>query len=239
MFYPEEDGKLLVHIFSCPDLIWLFPFFEAFRWFDYFDEAASPQTRRRIMTFYKNCLKRQAYFKGRRKNLLSKNPLFSPKIDSLYEYFPGCRIIYMARNPLDVIPSMQSLAYTLWHSIVNMEADYPYQNKVWEVAKCFYDYPLARLERSPRDSYTLVKYEDLVQLPNQVVQQIYRRFGFDLTPSFLQALKEEEGKAKSYESSHVYSLDRFYLTRKQIVSELQHIFHRFGFDPREEHEEKA
>jgi hypothetical protein len=106
LYNPEEDEMLLVHIFSSFIYLgWLFPFQEL-QWMMHFDRDARDKDRKRVMTFYKKCVKRQMYFKGGKGHFLSKNPAFSTKIDCLYEFFQGCRIIYMVRNPLDVIPSM-------------------------------------------------------------------------------------------------------------------------------------
>ena len=223
-----------MHIFSFQGLMWFFPFVEELNWLNYFDKLAKPEDRKRIMTFYKNCIKRQAYFKGHKSHFLSKNPFFSLKVDSLYEYFPDCKIIYMVRNPLDVVPSMINMAHQIWHSTINIEADHPLQDLVYEKAKLIYNYPLARLEQAPPDSYVTISYEDLVRQPGRVIQATYQRFGFEITPEFLQVLREEEDKIKSYKSRHVYSLDQFRFTREQIVSDLRHIFERFGFSAGQE-----
>ena len=232
LFYPEEDGFLLLHIVSAPHIMLFFPFEEK-DWLLRFDQLASHKDRNRIMTFYRNCIKRQAYFEGNKALLLSKNPGFSAKIDSLYEYFPGCKIIYMVRNPLEVIPSILSMASSVWHSNIDMEPSYLLQEKVYETAKYYYTYPLERLERRPKESYLVVNYEELVSQPSQVIKTIYQRFGFEITPEFLQALQEEDEKAKRYQSGHVYSLNQFRITREQIVSDLRTIFDRFHFDTKE------
>lgn len=229
LFYPEEDGFLLVHIVSSPHLMLFYPF-KKIDWILRFDQLASQKDRNRIMTFYINCIKRQAYFKGNKGLLLSKNPIFSADIETLYEYFPNCKIIYMVRNPLEAIPSMLSMASYIWHSRIDMEPGYPHQEKLYEIAKYYYTYPLERLERRPEDSYILINYEELVSEPSRVIQAIYQRFGFELTPGFLQALQEEDENAKGYKSNHDYSLDQFHITREQIVSDLRSIFERFHFD---------
>ncbi|NIM97397.1 MAG: hypothetical protein GTO24_04725, partial [candidate division Zixibacteria bacterium] len=113
----------------------------------------------------------------------------------------------MVRNPLEVIPSMINMAHQIWHSTINVEAGYPLQDQVYETVKFFYNYPLARLEQAPQNSYVAINYEDLVRQPGRVIQTIYRLFGFEITPKFLQVLREEDDKVKSYKSSHVYSLD--------------------------------
>jgi len=233
LFYPEEDELLLVHIFSSYNLIFFFPFFDELKWSYRFDQDLGPKDRKRVMSFYESCVKRQAYLKGNRARLLSKNPGFSAKVDSLYEYFPGCKIIYMVRNPLDVIPSVENMALEIWNSFITVKTDRLFQEKVYETARYFYDYPLARLDRAPKDAYVVINYEDLVRTPSGAVKGAYERFGLELSQEFIRFLHEEDQKAKGYKSLHFYSLDRFYLTREQIVSDLRHIFDRFGFDTRE------
>ena len=238
LFYPEEDEKLLLHIASSFNLIWFFPYFTDLPRFDRFDESLDPEHRKRNMNFYKNCIKRQAYLKGKDRNLhlLSKNPLFSPAVDSLYEHFPDSRFIYMVRNPLEVIPSMLSLAYELWNQNLDLGLDYPYQDRVYETAIHYYNYTLARLEQARPSSYLLVNYDDLVRQPSRVIQAIYEAFGFEMTPAYSKILDQEDLKAKGYKSGHEYTLSQFEFTREQIVSDLSHIFERFGFSAGEEKE---
>ena len=232
LFYPEEDDKVLVHIFSFFELLFFFPFKEL-DWLSRFDQLARPEDRKRIMTFYGNCIRRQAYFKGCKKHFLSKSPHSSARIDSLFEHFPDCKIVYMVRNPLEVVPSTVNMVQKIWGSAMNMKAGFPLQEKIYETTKFYYQHPLARLERAPQDSYVIVNYEELVNQPSKVVQTIYQQFGFELSTEFLQALREEDEKAKGYKSSHVYSLDQCCYTREQIVSDLWSIFERFHFDTRE------
>ena len=237
LFSPEEDDKLLVHNFSFHGLIWFFPFDELSR-FHHFDQLVKPKDRKRIMTFYKNCLKRQAFFKGADRHLLSKNPVSSLKIDSLYEYFPDCRIIYMVRNPLEVVPSTINMAHEIWSRTGKMEGGYPFQSKVYDTVKLFYNYPLSRLAQAPQYSYTMVKYEDLVRHPSQVIQAVCLHLGFQITPQFQKILEEEEERARGYISSHVYSLDQFQIPREQIISDLDHVFKRFNFSTMKNDQEK-
>ncbi len=236
LFSPEEDEFLLIHAFSSSNLTYSFPF-EELGWINHLDQAARPEDRERIMKFYKDCIKRQAYFKRSDRHFLSKNPIFSTRIDSLYAHFPGCKFIYMVRNPLDVVPSMLSLTHErlqLYSTINVMKAGYPHRDQVYQTAKLFYKYPLARLQGAPKNSYTIVNYEDLILRPSKVIQTVYQNLGLELTSKYLEILRDEEAKVTDFESGHVYSIDQFQLTREQIVSDFRNIFERFGFDTREQ-----
>ena len=231
LFDPEEDEVLLMPIFSSFNLIWFFPY-EGLDWFHRFDLEATPEDRRRIMTYYRKCIKREAFFKGNGRYLLSKNISFSARIDSLYEYFPGCKIIYLVRNPFDAVPSMKSMAYRIWKSTVNMDVDNPFVKNVYEGAKVFYTYPLVRFSRAPEDSYAIVKYEDLVRKPSDIILGIYQKFGFPLTSKYSSILKEEDDRAEKYRSRHEYSMEEFGLSARQIVEDFKEAFERFDFDRR-------
>ena len=230
LFIPEEDDKLLMHAFSSFDLIWFFPFLDEFTRLTFFDLKIPDRERTRIMSFYRNCVKRQAYFKGNKGRLLSKSPHFSSKIDSLYRFFPDCRIIYMIRNPLEVIPSMTNMAHEIWRSTANINAGYLFQDKVYESARFNYDYPLMRFEKAPSNSYLIVRYDELIREPSRVVQSVYQSFGFEMTSETLSALKAEEESAKTYKSSHVYSIDGLDFPKEKIVRDLDNVFARFGFE---------
>lgn len=227
LFFPEECETLLIHIFSTYNVLFFFPFKEL-DWFDRFDIACPAEHRKRIMSFYLNCVKRQAYFKGNRGRLLSKSPGFTPKIKSLLEYFPGCKIIYIARNPLQVIPSTFNLVSEIWKS-AGFKPTPDDMHKIYEMATFYYSYPLTFFEQISPLSYQLVNYNHLVEKPSHVVYSIYDHFGFTMSEMYKDTLKKDDEKAKVYKSSHVYSQNQLVYRREQIISDLHEIFDRFSF----------
>lgn len=202
LFYPEECETLLVHIFSTYNILFLFPF-ESLGWFDRFDIACPSEHRKRIMTFYLDCVKRQAYFKGNKGRLLSKSPGFTPKIQSLLEYFPECKIIYMVRNQLQVIPSTLNLVSEIWKS-ANLNSELSNLHKAYEMVKFYYSYPLSFFEKIPLSTYHIVNYEHLAKQPSQVVRSIFKHFGFTINERYKNILEKEDEKAKVYKTSHIY-----------------------------------
>jgi hypothetical protein len=169
---------------------------------------------------------------------LSKNPSASPKVDALYTSFPGARIIYLARSPLEVIPSYISLLDYAWGVVGDPVQPYGARDFVLEMARHWYSYPLERLERAPEASYAVVNFEDLVRDAERTVADIYDRFGFEMTPAFAQVLREEAETARSHTSRHEYRLEEMGLTREQIVADFGDIFERFGFDTRQSGSER-
>lgn len=230
---PEEDEYLLFHIWSSLK-IWLYVALlnEAIP-YTYFDKSMPEAEKERIMTFYKSCLQRHLYAAGtEQKHYLSKNPSFTPMIDTLYDYFPDTKIVYLVRNPLDMIPSFISLKEREWELLDQPIKDEQSREYVLDMAQHWYNYPLERLERVPEENYVIVNFDDLVQKAESTVARIYKRFGLRMGADFAQILREEAERARNYDSDHEYSLEEMGLTHEEIVKEYARIFSRFGFDTR-------
>jgi hypothetical protein len=226
----DEDAGMLVYIWSGAFIMVFFPFFEEVSPYLHFDTQLPASERERIMAFYAKCLRRHLYaHQAGEKRLLSKNPVFSPMIGSLRETFPDAKIIYLARNPLETVPSLASYLDYFVKLSTEEESEFPFFDFVRDTAAHWYRYPLAYLEQAPPDSYIIVRYDDLVRDPEQTIIDIYHRFGFDISPEFAQQLKQEAEKARRFQSTHVYSLEEFGTTREQLVEEFDDIFERFGF----------
>ena len=113
---PEEDQYLLAHIWSTLAVWQISGILEKATDYTYFDQTVPEKEKRRIMSFYERCVKRHLYaHRDGGKHYLSKNPSSSPRIETLLKSFPDAKIIYLVRNPLDVIPSYISLVDATWH----------------------------------------------------------------------------------------------------------------------------
>lgn len=231
---PEEDEYLLFHIWSNLK-IWLYvAMVKEAKPYTHFDSAMSEEDKRRILTFYKRCLQRHLYaHQGGDRHYLSKNPSFTPWVDTLYEYFPDIKIIYLARNPLDMVPSYISLKEEEWQLLGDPVKEYASRDYVLEMAHHWYTYPLERLARAPEESYVIVNFNDLVNDAKGTIARIYDRFDLEIGPEFSQILLEAAKEARNHESLHEYSLQEMGLTREGIVSQFQEVFDRFNFDTRE------
>jgi hypothetical protein len=232
---PEEDEYLLIHIFSSLK-IWLYAaMVDEAAPYTYFDSQMPEEKKERIMAFYKRCVQRHLYAHGDKdRHYLAKNPHFSPMVDALYEHLPGAKIIYLARNPLDMIPSYISLKENEWQLVGSPVEEYGSREYVLDMAEHWYTYPLERLEQAPEDSYIVVNFEDLVTSAQETVREIYHRFGLEMNAAFDEILQQAAERARNHESEHDYSLHEMGLTREQIVTQYEEVFERFDFDTRGE-----
>jgi hypothetical protein len=230
LFAAEEDDFVLT--LSCCSGFWmvLFPymgeldFYHVDRWPD--------RKRRRLMRFYKECVRRQLCLNGDGKVHLSKNPGFCGRVESIVETFPDARIVVPVRNPYETIPSLLKLLQTSWRmrkrdeelirESLRVLAEYSFHNHL---------HPFEVLDRHPEVTRVVVDYRDVVTDPEAAVRTIYAALGLDVTPPLAAVLAQERGR--QHASTHHYSLEEYGLRETEIRERLAVLFERFHWDEEE------
>lgn len=227
---PEEDDLVLYD--SCASGFWMtkLPFMGDV---DFFHTDQRPAAeRRRLMGFYRDCVRRQLHINGRELIHLSKNPSWCGRIESILEVFPDARFVVLYRNPYETIPSLLKLLTVSWKHGGNFDAD-----KVRESIRAMtslsyetYLYPLEALARHPRTPQAVVDYRQLVAEPMRAVEKIYADLGLEMTEAFRATLQQEQEKSRRHETEHRYSLTEFGLDDAEIRQTLAPLFERFQWD---------
>jgi hypothetical protein len=229
LFMPEEDDFVLTY--ACASGWWIvqLPYMGHLDFY-YIDEW-SARRRRRLMDFYKECVRRQLYLNGGAKHHLSKNPTYCGRVESLIETFPDARIVVTLRNPYETIPSLQKLMKRSWQLRNWSDADMQSSLRILaEMSFHNYRHPLEVLERHPETKHAIVDYRELVAEPKRVVEEVYEKLGFPVSPGFAAALEREQRRAREHASGHRYSLEEFGLESSEIRSGLADLFERYRWD---------
>jgi hypothetical protein len=231
-FQPEEDENIHLHIWDGFFVTFLFPFMDEFPNYQHFDEALSPEHKRRIMSFYRSMIQRHMYATGK-KYYVAKNPAFSAKIETLAEFFPEARIIYLARNPLDMLPSTVSWINYARRQFTDPKEKWLYLDEIVDMTQHWYSHPLEYLDAHPSPRNLILNYDHLIQRPEAVLRAFYEQFGYPDKPGLEIIVDEAVKETLSFNSDHVYSYEEMGFTREQIIDLYPEIFERFGFDKRE------
>ncbi len=186
--------------------------------------------RRRLMRFYRDCLRRQLYLNGADKIHLSKNPLFAGRVQTLIETFPDARIVVPIRNPQETIPSLLKLVSTGWRRL-----KWPPER----VQRCLqvlaeqsfhtYRHPLEVLEHHPDTKRAVVDYRELVTNPRTAIGSLYDAIDLPMTPPYEKILERETGRRRKHESGHSYSLEEFGLEADTIRTRLADLYEHYGW----------
>jgi hypothetical protein len=226
---PEEDEFLMTLSCASGTVTLLFPYMRKLAHLYYFDERPERE-RRRLMRFYLECVQRQLRLVGGERRLLSKNPVFCGRVESLIEWFPDARFIVMVRDPCETIPSLLKMMKRNWRASdcpderVDDSLDVLAQQSIHT-----YRYPLEVLERHPEVRRAVVRYEDLVENPKATVERTYQELALLFGAELARSLDEEERRAHGHRADHVYGLEEFGLERQRIRSQLADLFERFGW----------
>ena len=225
---PEEDYFLLLPVFACFLLVVPFPYHEAIWKLARFDELPEKE-RRPIMAFYKAALQRHLYVAGQGKQLLSKNPSFTPFIRSLGETFPDGKILCCVREPLQVVPSLLSSVGAGAELFGYDVAEPRIRDRFVDMLEFFSKHALSTLGEVPENQHSFVPLGQMRKDVKGFVLGIYEQFGWEVDSGFQDRLAEESHRGKSYESRHTYSLEEFGLEPDQIRDRFSELNARFDY----------
>jgi len=227
---PEEDD--LIFQSSCASGFWMtkLPYMGEL---DFFHVDRRPAaSRRRLMGFYRECVRRQLYLNGSECIHISKNPTWCGRVETLIEIFPDARFVIPYRNPYETIPSLLKLMHVSWKRGGNMD-----QAKIRESTRVMTDLsyehyllPEEVLARHPATRRAIIDYRELVSAPRATIEKVYADLGIALTPQMSAFLAAEEARARKHETEHRYSLEEFGLEQQEIRRRLAPLFERFGWD---------
>ncbi|TDO12047.1 sulfotransferase family protein [Mycobacterium sp. BK086] len=230
-FAAEEDDFLLTWSLGSGFWIVLFPylgqldFYHVDRW--------SERKRRRMMTFYKECVRRQLALNGGGTHL-SKNPTFCGRVEALIETFPDAKFIVPMRNPYETIPSLLKMLQTSW-ALQGRDDRLILESLAILADQSFdsYCHPLEVLARHPEIRSCVVDYRDLVGQPAVTMTRVYDELDLTMPPEVAAAVSASRGQG--HETTHRYSLEEFGLEPEAIHLRLAALFDQFGWDSEGEH----
>lgn len=226
---PEEDD--IVFYYSCASGFWMtkLPYMGKIDF--YHIDKRPPEARKRLMDFYKACIRRQLYLNGSDRIHLSKNPVFSGRIETLIEAFPDARIVVPMRNPNETIPSLLKLM-SLGYRALDWDPEMAKESLRFLADQSYHTilYPLEVLEKHPEVPHAIIDYRDLTSKPAETIEQTYTQLGLSLSPEYREILLAEGKRARKHETSHRYSLEEFGLEPGEIRVKLDSLFEQFGWE---------
>lgn len=229
MFEPEEDENILLHIFSTFFVSFLFPFLEDLPPFVKFDEEMPEKDKIRIMRFYRGCVQRHLFAHGGQIHFVSKSPANSSKVLALRKTFPDCRIIYLARDPAEMVPSTISWLSYAWGIFNDTQGRYINQPQILQISKYWFSYPLRVIDELDSAQCKIMEYQALIDQPEDCIRAIYSDFGYPENSGLRKTIKRAVEETKSFLSEHHYDLASVGIEKGQIDQIFSEEYSRFGF----------
>jgi hypothetical protein len=224
----EEDDFVMFTNWSSVSLTFPFPYVELEYLF--WTDREPPEKRRRILGFYRSMLQRLLFCRGGGRIHCGKSPQFTLKMRALLEVFPDARFIVMLRHPYETIPSLLDLMSRYWRGMGAPEALVDASAKLLgEIQIAQYRHAVEVADELPDSQQVVVEFRDLLADPKSVVQQIYARFGLEISEDFDRYLEEERRAAKAFRSQHEFEPEGSGPARDRVHRELADLFDRFGW----------
>ncbi|WP_427307221.1 sulfotransferase family protein [Cupriavidus sp. H39] len=146
-----------------------------------------------------------------------KTPQHLHTLEVLFRVFPGAQVVLTHRDPVQTIPSMASMAYTLW----KMYADAPdpvVVGRQWsEQMRRGTHHAMAVRDAMLAERFLDVRFEDSVRDPFGVAQAVCRFAGVPLTEAARAGMWAwMESNPRNQRAAHAYTPEQFGLSQAQL-----------------------
>ena len=227
---PEEDDALFLYAFASEAVYMLFPFIRPL-WEAGFPDALPPDSRRRLMEYYRSCLQRHLYANDPDKTLLSKATQSCGTVESLRDAFPDAKFVTIVRHPYRSLASHVSLFVPVWqaHS-PEITSNGPVARDYAQLGIEWYRHLFAFRNRIDPARYYCIDYRDLVRNPRETIERLYAHFGWTVSPAFRERLEAATERQREFKSKHEYTLEQFGLTKEYVQAELGELLDFYGLE---------
>lgn len=229
---PEEDYLALTPLLHC--FLLILPFGDpAFMTLSSFDRDVTPKQKQTLVDFYRGLIQRHLFVRGPEKTYLSKNPSFTPMLQTLANAFPDARFIGCLRNPNQAVPSQVS-SILIGARLFSGHVDTPWwRTRLISMLQFYYAHLLENLPKLETPRHAFMPMEQLAQTPLVSVTTLYERFGLTIEPTYQHWLEREDAKARRFQSGHRYQGKALGISPQDLQQQFGFVYQRLGYEPAE------
>ncbi len=225
---PEEDYLGLIPVWGCFLMVLVVPVPALWR-LTFLDRDGSAAEKTRLMRAYRRFVQRHLYFHGQHKQLLSKNPSFTPWIETLSDAFPDARFIGCLRNPSQSVPSQINSILIGAKLFDGRDTTAYWRQGFLEMLDYYYRHLLDALAAMDSHQQAISVMETLACEPARTVLGFYQAFGWQAEQAFQERLAEQDRRARSYQSGHTYSLENLGVDADTLNAVFGWVYDRYPF----------
>jgi len=158
----------------------------------------------------------------------------SVRMPAFLKAFPEAQVLYMARDPLAIIPSAFSLvvgaldrAFGFWklpEDVRKRWFDRMYAGLIILLKRFHEDWTSGAIDKS---RVYIVRYDRMMLDLENVMDEMCAFLKHEMTPELRAVVKAQAEKQRAYESEHKYKLDKYGLTEEQIRKDCAFFYDTF------------
>jgi omega-hydroxy-beta-dihydromenaquinone-9 sulfotransferase len=222
-------------LFRYLDGFFLYGFFLSFEeddrleWFD----PAVRDTSTRDLAWLEALWRRSLVVHGAERNVAKLFSL-SVRLPRFLQHFPGAQILYMARDPLAIIPSAMSLvvgvldrAFGFWslpEAARRRWLERMYRAWVLLLRRFHDDWQSGAIDRT---RVFIVRYDRMMADFETLMDEICTFLGHEMTPALRASVHRQGQSQRAYHSEHKYNLEKYGLTEAQIRRDCAFFYETF------------
>lgn len=243
-FHSTEAHETSLSSVETDDVGVLFRYLDGFFLYGFFlsfdDEDLLPSmdprvrdTTERDFAWLETLWQRSLILHGSERNIAKVFSL-AVRLPRFLERFPEAQILYMARDPLAVIPSSMSLvigvldrAFGFWSlpdATKKRWLDRMYHAWILLFQKFHEDWTSGAIDKS---RVFIVRYDRMMMDFEGMMDDMCQFLGHEMTPELRATVKKRAEKQRKYESEHKYDLAKFGLDEAQIRKDCAFFYSTF------------
>jgi omega-hydroxy-beta-dihydromenaquinone-9 sulfotransferase len=198
-------------------------------------DRGTARDRERFFRYYEACWRRNLKYK-RANRILAKTSMLTFRLEEVLERYPDCRLVYVIRDPVEVIPSGMSLlasvlenGYDVWNRTRKDDQERWIENLYQASAamlRSFHDAQAAGL--IPDRNLCVVRYSDLLQDLELTMKRILDFVEVDPPAAFVEEVRAQAERQRNYKSRHQHSPEKFDLDPARIREDLGFVYDAHG-----------
>jgi omega-hydroxy-beta-dihydromenaquinone-9 sulfotransferase len=198
-------------------------------------DGVSPVKDERFFRYYEACWRRNLTLK-RANRILVKSSMLTFRLEELLRRYPDCRLVYVVRDPVEVIPSGMSLlasvlenGYDVWNRTKQEDQQRWIENLYQASCAMLRDFHIANAAGLiPEANLCVVRYEDLLQNLEPTMKRILDFVEINPSEAFQEEVRQQAERQRNYNSRHEHSPDQFGLDPGRIRADLGFVYEAFG-----------
>jgi omega-hydroxy-beta-dihydromenaquinone-9 sulfotransferase len=198
-------------------------------------DGVTPREEDRFFKYYESCWRRNLMLKGANR-VLAKTSMLTMRLDAVLRRYPDCKLVYVIRDPVEVIPSGMSLlasvlenGYDVWNR-TKEEDQRRWLENLYQ-ASCDmlrYFYEAQSSGKIPEHNLCVVRYEDLINDLEPTMERILDFVEIKPTEAFVEEVREQAARQRGYTSRHEHSPQQFGIAPERIRKDLGFVYDAFG-----------
>jgi omega-hydroxy-beta-dihydromenaquinone-9 sulfotransferase len=197
-------------------------------------EGVSARDEERFFRYHEACWRRNLTYK-RANRILAKTSMLTFRLDALLKRYPDCKLVYVIRDPVEVIPSGMSLlasvlenGYDVWNRTKEEDQKRWLENLYQascDILRYFHEANSAGL--IPEKNLCVVRYTDLLQDLEPTMKRILDFIEVEPPAAFVEEVRAQAERQRNYKSRHQHSPEKFDLDPERIRRDLAFVYDAF------------